>query len=201
MVTNVVPTLDESTANRHFQSIDYYTSYLASHKGRPVDYIGRALDFLTVRDYINAERDAERAIALAPDLAIAYMVRAQARYGKVQLERNNPGTADAKMRSGMERKALGDILADYDKVIELSPLMAIAWFNKGTVQLELEDFNGATDSFSKAIEIKPDFGEAYYNRGYIALRAGRRNAGVDDLSKAGELGIVPAYNLIKRMSR
>ncbi|MCM1066561.1 MAG: tetratricopeptide repeat protein [Muribaculaceae bacterium] len=206
VVTNVVPTLDESTANRHFQSIDYYTSYLASHKGRPVDYIGRALDFLTVRDYLNAERDADRAIALAPDLAIAYMIRAQARYGKYQLEQSNPQSAGqgrdkAIIRAGLDRKALNDVLNDYTKVIELSPMMAVAWFNKGTVQLALEDFSGASDSFSKAIEIKPDFGEAYYNRGYIALRAGRRNAGVDDLSKAGELGIVPAYNLIKRMSR
>ena len=52
----------------------------------------------------------------------------------------------------------------------------------------------------KHIELKPDFGEAYYNRGYLALRSGRRNDGIADLSKAGELGIAPAYNLIKRMT-
>ena len=58
----------------------------------------------------------------------------------------------------------------------------------------------AVKAFTKAIELKPDFGEAYYNRGYLALRSGRRNDGIADLSKAGELGIAPAYNLIKRMT-
>ena len=43
-------------------------------------------------------------------------------------------------------------------------------------------------------------GQAYYNRGYIYLKLGNRRAGIADLSKAGEMGIVPAYNLIKRMS-
>ncbi len=36
--------------------------------------------------------------------------------------------------------------------------------------------------------------------GYIYLKLGNRRAGIADLSKAGEMGIVPAYNLIKRMS-
>lgn len=44
-------------------------------------------------------------------------------------------------------------------------------------------------------------GEAYYNRGYIYLKLGNQKAGIDDLSKAGELGIVSAYNLIKRISK
>ena len=65
----------------------------------------------------------------------------------------------------------------------------------------MEDYDGATEAYGKAIALKPDFGEAYYNRGYIALRDGRRSAGIADLSKAGELGIVPAYNLIKRISQ
>lgn len=212
MVTNSVPTLDESTINRHFQSIDYYNSYLSTHPGRPVDFIGRALDFLTVRDYLNAERDAERAIGMAPDLAIAYMVRAQARYGRHTLDRNAPearpagdGTRspqpDRMARASASQKALADILADYDKVIELSPRTAVAWFNRGCILMENEDYPAASEAFSKAIELKPDFGEAYYNRGYIALRAGRQTEGLEDLGKAGELGIVPAYSLIKRMQR
>ncbi len=211
MVTNSIPTLDEATISRHFQSIEYYNSYLATHTGRPVDFIGRALDFLTVRDYINAERDATRAISLAPDLAIAYMVRAQARYGRYLLDRNGgnreagdnaqQGHSDRLTRAGVARKALADIQADYDKVTELSPRTAVAWFNRGCILMEAEDYDAASEAFTKAIELKPDFGEAYYNRGYISLRAGRHNEGVEDLGKAGELGIVPAYSLIKRMQR
>lgn len=46
-----------------------------------------------------------------------------------------------------------------------------------------------------------DLGEAYYNRGYLYLMLGNKDAGIADLSKAGELGIVPSYNLLKRMTR
>lgn len=199
VVTNHVPTIDEEAAARHFQSIEYYNSYLATHQPRPVDYIGRALDFLTVRDYQNAEKDADRAIAAASDLALAYMVRAQARYGRYMLD--SEGEGDARMRQAMARKLLGDIADDYRRVLELSPNTPVAWYNLGNILFESEDFDGATDAYTKAVELKPDFGEAYYNRGYIALRSGRRTEGIADLSKAGELGIVPAYNLIKRISQ
>ncbi len=207
VVTNDVPFLDENIVQRHFQSIEYYNSHLSTHAARPVDYIGRALDFLTVRDYQNAEKDIDRAIAIAPDLALNYMLRAQARYGRYLLERHSSGSADdgvkvdAMTRASLAKKTLDDIKDDLDKVTELSPNMAMAYFNKGNILFEMEDYFGADKAYSKAIEIKPDFGEAYYNRGYIALKSGHRNEGISDLSKAGELGIIPAYNLIKRISR
>ena len=196
-VTNHVPSIDEATADRHFKSIEYYNSFIATHQPRPVDYIGRALDFLTVRDYDNAEKDASRAIDAAPALALGYMVRAQARYGRYMLGHSEG--SDAATRGAMSLKLLDDIVADYNKVIELSLSNPIAWFNKGNVLFEKEDYDGAQQAYSKAIQLKPDFGEAYYNRGYIMLKEGRRAEGISDLSKAGELGIIPAYNLIKRI--
>jgi len=201
VVTNQVPSIDENMASRHFQSIDYYNSHLSTHKPRPIDYIGRALDFITVRDYMNAEKDIDRAIAMAPDLAIAYLIRAQARYGRLQLERDSPqpGT-DAMTRASINRKKLADIDSDLDEVIRLSPNMAVAYFNKGNILFELEEYALACAAYDKAVELKPDFGEAYYNLGYISLKSGRQTEGVADLSKAGELGIIPAYNLLKRLS-
>ncbi len=92
-------------------------------------------------------------------------------------------------------------MSDFDKVIELSPRMAFAHFNKGVILAESGDNTSALSSFSKAIELKPDFGEAYYNRGYIYMQLGQREKGVEDLSKAGELGVLPSYNLLKRMNR
>lgn len=199
MVTNRAPSIDETMANKHFQSIDYYNSYLATHRARPVDYIGRALDFLTVRDYQNAEKDATRAIEAAPDLALGYMVRAQALFGRYQLD-DTEGN-DASTRGVMRRKLLDDILADYDTVLRLSPSTPVIWYNKGNILFEKEDYDGAAEAYSQAIRLKPDFGEAFYNRGYIMLKEGRRAEGIADLGKAGEYGIVPAYNLLKRISQ
>lgn len=198
VVTNNPPAIDEATAQRHFASIEYYNSFLATHQPRPVDYIGRALDLLTVRDYAHAEKDAERAIEMAPNLPLAYLVRAQARYGLYRLGRDE---GEKLGKAAMQRKLLDDIVADYDTALQLSPRTPAVWFNKGNILFEKEDYDGATAAYARCIELKPDFGEAYYNRGYIMLMQGRRAEGIADLSKAGELGIVPAYNLIKRIEQ
>ena len=77
--------------------------------------------------------------------------------------------------------------------------MPFALFNKGNMLAEMGDFTSALSAYSKAIELKPDFGEAYYNRGYAYFQLGNREKGAENLSKAGELGVIPSYNLLKRM--
>lgn len=202
VVTNALPNLDEDVFKRHFESINYYNSYLATHTPRAIDYIGRALDFITTRDYDAAIADIGRALALTPDFAPAYMLRGQANYHKYELMSHDPDTSvDAVTRATLRTKKLNDALDDYKKAVELAPATAPAWFNKGNILIELEDYTSALASFTRAIELKDDMGEAYFNRGYVYLKLGNRAAGIADLSKAGELGIVGAYNLIKRISK
>ena len=112
-----------------------------------------------------------------------------------------PSGARASLASHESRDRFRLVLDDLDRVTKLSPDMAIAQYNKGVVYARLQDYTSAISAFSRAIELKPDFGEAYYNRGYVYLNLGNRRAGTADLSKAGELGIVPSYNLLKRMNR
>ncbi len=207
VVTNNIPNIDEETANRHFKSIEYYNSYIATHTPRPIDYIGRAMDFMTIRDYASVEKDVERAIAMTADNPLTYFMRAQARYYSYELNKlggsdaTNAPKLDAIAQASLQRKALDDILQDYTKVVELSPRMAPAWFNKGNVHVEMGDYTSAIAAYTRAIDLKSDLGEAYYNRGYVYLKLGNQTAGIADLSKAGELGILPAYNLIKRISK
>lgn len=203
VVTPRAPQLsDESMIQKHFKSIEYYNSYIATHKPRAVDYIGRAMDLITVRDYTPAVADLDRAIALTPDFAVAYMLRAQANHHRLPTLGNDEaptGRNDATNRD-IQRHNLEDaIIADLDRVIELSPSDAFAWYNKGCILLERGDMDGAYAAFTKALELKPDFGEAYFNRGYVSLSSGSRAKGIGDLSRAGELGIVSAYNLMKRL--
>ncbi len=202
VVTNRAPALDEDIAKRHFSSIEYYNSLIATHTPRAVDYIGRALDFVTTRNYSAAIADIDRAIALMPDYAPSYWLRAQARYHKRQVDRDNPDdNIDPAARRQVAEAAMADILADIDKGIELSPHTAVAWYNKGNLMLENHDYTSAIAAYTKALELKPDMGEAYYNRGYIYLKLGNRREGIADLTKAGDAGIVPAYNLIKRIRK
>ena len=206
MVTNHEPQLsDEEAIARHFASIEYYNSYIATHQPRAIDYFGRAMDFFTLRNYQAALTDLDRAIELTPDFTLAYMLRAVVKLRNAETERlsgeskTEPGLRDFGAQGA--KMLASTVMADIDKVIELSPRMAFAHYNKGNVLVSLGDYTSAISAYTKAIELKADLGEAYYNRGYLYLMLGNKDAGIADLSKAGELGIVPSYNLLKRMTR
>ena len=64
----------------------------------------------------------------------------------------------------------------------------------------LKDYRAALADYDKAIELNPAFAEAYFNRGLTRIFLGNNKQGIADLSKAGELGIVSAYNVIKRFT-
>lgn len=190
VVSNPLSLSDSELIGRHFDSIEYYNSYLSTHQPRAIDYIGRAMDFITVKNYDAAIEDLDKAISLTPNQPVAYMLRAQARYHNRQ-----PNMPNA------QHTQLMMILDDINHAIDISPRMAPVWFNKGNLLYELGDYTSAIASYTKAIELSAAMGEAYYNRGFIYLKMGNQNAGIADLSKAGELGIIPAYNLLKRLNQ
>lgn len=204
-VTNHEPPLtDNEQIKKHFESIEYYNSYLATHTPRAIDYFARGMDFMTLRNYPGAIADFTKAIEATPDFTLAYLMRAIA---KLRGLASAPAADDAGTpRPAMDAAAEESIvkksaLADIDKTIELSPDMAIAHYNKGVLLLENGDYTSALNAFSKAIELRPEFGEAYYNRGFAFFRLGNARNGSADLSHAGELGVVPSYSLLKRMNR
>ncbi len=207
VVTNREQVLtDNNDIAAHFESIQYYNSYLASHTPRALDYFGRALDFSVTRNYKSAIADLDKAIDLTPNFAMAYFLRAVARYNLLKLdniarEPLNGGTDIAKINAMNRHSVLMSVVADWDKLISLQPRLAIAYFNKGNTLLEMQDYVEALKCYDKAIQLDVTLGEAYYNRGYVYLKLGNKDSGVADLSKAGELGIAPSYNLLKRLAK
>ena len=204
MVTNHEPQLnDEEAIARHFKSIEYYNSYISTHTPRAIDYFGRAMDYYTLRNYQAAIADLNKAVELAPDFTLAYFLRANARLKNADVTSigDNNNHDDSRLRMQTAKMVNTEVMNDVDKTIELSPRMPFAHYNKGNLLVANGDFTSAISAYTKAIELKPEFGEAYYNRGYLYLKLGNREAGIADLSKAGELGIVPSYNLLKRMTR
>lgn len=197
-VTNHEPPMtDERVAQRHFNSIAEYDKLIAAGSQRAVDYFGRAMDHLTLHNYDGAIADLDRAVQLSPTFTLAYLLRANARFLKSKMEARVGASDGGAMRSPALRLAL----ADLDEVVKLSPEMPIAFYNRGVMLAESGDYTSALQAFTRAIELRSDFGEGYYNRGYVYLTLGNRDAAFADLSKAGQLGIVPSYNLLKRMSR
>lgn len=191
---------DEGLLSRHFRSIDDYTAYIATNNPRAIDYIGRALDYLTLRNYTEAIKDLDRAIALTPSFMPAFMLRAQARWHTLEApQAKAEAPADFITRQGLERKIVDDVLADIDRAIELSPLDAFLYYNKANALMRAARNDEALQALNRALELKPDFGHAYFNRGYLYLKQGKRIEGTRDLSLAGEYGVAAAYNLLKRV--
>ena len=95
---------------------------------------------------------------------------------------------------------LEQILRDYETVIQLNPDFVYAYFNRANLYCSQKDFRTALLDYNEALKRNPDFAEAYYNRGLTRLYLGDSERGIEDLSKAGELGIVDAYSIIKKMT-
>ena len=207
------PQLTEKDIQLRFADIEYYNSLIAQGQPRSIDYFARGLDYLTIKNPESAVLDADSAVALSPQFMLAYILRADAHYMQYRmlqvLEDNmaSPlnGAPDAKtqamLRQRQDATTLNLMMNDLDQAIKLSPKNVYALFNKGNVYMLQGDYTSAISSYSQAIELKPDLAEAYYNRGLMYLRMGNKSLGVADLSKAGELGIMPSYNVLKRMSR
>lgn len=132
---NIVVTLrdtgpaNEDEIQKHFQSIEYYNSYMATHAPRAIDYLGRAMDFMMLHNYQSAILDLGHAVELTPDFTLAYFARANARYKEMKA-REAAAAPDTKqdrhMANARSLSMRNEIIADLDKVISLSPRMAIA---------------------------------------------------------------------------
>ena len=214
VLTNSSVRLSEDEINKHFSSIEYYNGLLATSNPRSVDYFARAMDLLMVKNPDAAIADLDKAIALSEKFSLAYFARAYAKYMKHEMGSAvaSPESKSLTMQAAsMKDRAMlesrkdvalyGEILADFDAALKYSPKNVYALYDKGNVYMMMQDETSAISAYSAAIAIKPDFGEAYYNRGLVYLRLGNKEKGLSDLSKAGELGILPSYNVLKRMSR
>lgn len=197
-----VPLDDKGEIDRQFADIEYYNSYISTHTPRAIDYFGRGMALMTVRNYAAAIADFDRALQLTPDFALALFQRGIARYRNLCRQGSDGDTSNEMPRevaAQMTRQEIMAAIADLDAAIALSPTMSFAYFDKGNLLIDMQDYTSALSAFTQAIEAKPDFGEAYYNRGYVYLKLGNKETGTRDLSKAGELGVLPSYNLLKRM--
>ncbi len=212
VLTNATAHLQEQDIDKHFSSIEYYTGLLAASQPRSVDYFARAIDFLMVKNPEAAISDLDKAIGMSEKFALAYFARAYARYVQHAMQGLSATAADTPTKSSdaknmamlagrKDAMALGEIIADLDLVLKYSPKNVYAMYDKGYIYMLMQDNTAAVSAYSNAIEAKPDFGEAYYNRGLVYLRLGNKEKGLADLSKAGELGILPSYNVLKRMQR
>ena len=111
-----------------------------------------------------------------------------------------PAGQETNIKSINSKFEYESMLNSYGKVIELSPNFVYAYYNRAEIKAMQNDYRAAILDYNEAIKRSTDFAEAYYNRGLCRLRVKDTERGLEDLRKAGELGIINAYSIIKRMT-
>lgn len=183
--------LSETDYQDLFKMADDYGSIISSsgNKVRPADRMARGVALSMLKNYKTAIEDFDAIIAANQDFTPAYIARGVARYEDSKMQEDQ--------RFAMQGIAMA--AADFDTATRLNPRLQHAWYNKGYILYTQRDYSQAADCFTKAIDIDPEFGAAYYNRGLCELSLGKKSEAFADLSRAGELGILPSYNILKRM--
>lgn len=228
-ITNQEAALNEDQVKIHFNSIDDYAAKIVQNPKNENYYFGRALDFMLVQDFSEALKDFTKTIEINPDFAMAYFNRANVRYKQMDYNQSktssdqDPSAMSMDIRMGSKNTSSAisqstndptsaaikenkrayeheQITRDYDMAIKLNPDFVYAYFNRGNLRCAQRDFRAAIQDYSEAIKRDPEFAEAYFNRGLARLSQGDAVRGISDLSKAGELGIINAYSIIKRMT-
>ena len=214
-ITNMEAPLTEEQVKFHFALIDTHTSAIVDDEKNASKRFARAIDFYLVQDFSSAVSDLTQTILLDGDFFPAYFMRALIRCKQLEYQKAEQ-TADTDVPGDNARKEItavdyenqADVTAleydilrkDLDHVIQLAPDFVYGYYNRANVSAMLKDYRSAIADYNKAIELNPDFADAYFNRGLTHIFLGNNKLGISDLSKAGELGIVSAYNVIKRFT-
>lgn len=197
---------DADATEQLFRYAEDLTNLLKSGKGRPIDRLALGVTQSMLKNYPDAIANLDEVINSDGKFTVAYMARAYAKVMKLLSdektgkENENP---NGKSASSFDRRAslaaLQDVISDYDMALMLNPRLVFAWFNKGNIYYSVGDYTSALQAYTEALKIDPEFGQAFFNRGLAYLQAGNKQQAFNDLSKAGELGVLPSYNILKRM--
>ncbi len=174
------------------------------------NYLNRGIFYTLTGNYNGALTDLNNSIKMDGKQGIAYFSRANCRYKMleqvelVEASRNDislPIKSNDVANNSTLPPASGDykqILDDYEVTLFLNPKFFFGYYNRAYIKLRLGEYKSAIEDLNRAIELEPEFAEAYFNRGLTKIFMDDIDGGALDLSKAGELGIIGAYNVIKR---
>lgn len=206
-ISNESQSIDLETANKY---IDQYKLMIDSISFNPSYYLNRALVNINIEDFNQTFDDLDYIVKQQPNYGIAYFVRANARLKLIELLSNfnssqpsisinqNKKPKEVKQSFSIKEHTYEDVIKDYDKSLSIDPNFSFAYYNRGYTKALIGDLNNAIKDFSEAIKLNKTISEAYYNRGLILVYLNDKTAGCKDLSKSGEMGLIAAYNVMKR---
>ena len=224
ILTNSEIPLTEEQIQIHFSSINEYSKLIDDSPQNAYFYFGRALDYILVQNFSSAIEDLNQVIRIDPQFTLAYFTLAVVYTKQLELKEyaseyeltnavgvlslqkslsssaKNPPLLSSELDPNKKLYEYELIINNYNKVLELDPNFIYAYFNKAEIRSMQRDFRAAILDYNEVIKRESNFPDAYFNRGLLRLQLGEKDRGLDDIRKAGELGILDAYSIIKRMT-
>ncbi|MDZ8260990.1 tetratricopeptide repeat protein [Nostoc sp. ChiQUE01b] len=160
---------------------------------------GRGQALINLNRYKEALESFEKAIALKPEDLLVYIwqgtvLQTLGRYEDAIIAYDKAiGIKPhplAYYNRGLVYGYLGrrqQAIADFKKVIEISPDYADAYISLGHEEYTSGNKNAALDYFNKAIQIAPYYAGGYFNRGIFRYYLEDKQQGINDLGKAIQL--------------
>ncbi|MCW3084418.1 MAG: hypothetical protein JWP12_1784 [Bacteroidetes bacterium] len=204
LVNTPADSLDEAAV---FNKINALTTVIEKDSLNAGNYFNRAILYATVQKYNQSIADYNMSIKLDSTNVMAWFSRANTRYKLLELLYSFDDVpafdASGNVPKTYQKRVYTDntydmVLNDYAKALQLDPEFTYAWFNTATTKIKTNDYKGAVADYTMALSCDPSLSEVYYNRGLLLIVLHDNNNACIDLSKAGELGILEAYNVIKR---
>ncbi|QZT38511.1 tetratricopeptide repeat protein [Halosquirtibacter xylanolyticus] len=188
---------------KYKEHIALFDALVATRQNPELFYLDRAILKNLSFEFEEAKDDFEQAKEYAPKDILTYFGAANNQVDMADYLRSiyktqkniliNPIKED-----GTNYSSYRHAIEDYKKLLRLNPKFHFAWFNMANTYIKLENYQEAIVHYNKSIEVYPAFAEAYFNRGLTKIYLKDIEGGALDLSKAGELGMIQAYNIIKR---
>ncbi|MES2449002.1 MAG: tetratricopeptide repeat protein [Pseudomonadota bacterium] len=100
------------------------------------------------------------------------------------------GRAAAQVADGLSLAWRGDVdgaIAAFDRAIEISPRLAIAWLNRGLSRERKGELAGAIADLDRAVRYAPNAARGYYNRSLLLRRQGDVHRADADADRAVDL--------------
>jgi tetratricopeptide (TPR) repeat protein len=95
------------------------------------------------------------------------------------LERNH--------QEGIDKAKQGDYIGaitSFTKAIEVLPLDAYAWYNRGMAKNMIGEYEDALNDFGTCIGLNPAYGRVWYNRGLTKMYVANYDGAIVDLTQA-----------------
>ena len=88
-------------------------------------------------------------------------------------------------------KKFDEMLSTCDRVLEIEPSYAVAWYNKGVALYNLKRYDEAIACWNRALEIEPNFADAWNNKGGALYSLKRYDEAIASYDRALEIN--PAH--------